>query len=204
MASALLGSEAAHLYPLAALCAATGVFALRQNRPGTLGGRITAPKAFWLNYALITFFAMPWALWRNAGLDPALRSLFGRLLLSFVLRGAVELPLIYGTLRWRCVYGIGHNIFTIILAAGLRLGLPELPGAADGRALDWLVIYQISLLVESYFAWSFGKLADPFKGEYFADGTEKFRNINRISWAAVIAGYGALGAWLWGAGKDFV
>lgn len=203
MGNALLAAEASHLYPLAALCAATGAFALRQNRPGTLGGRITAAKALWLNYALISFFAMPWALWRNAGLDPALRALFGWLLLSFALRGAVELPLIYGTLRWRCVYGISHNFFTIALAAGLRRGLPEFSGAAESRALDWLLIYQLSLLVESFFAWRFSKLADPFKGEYFADRSEKFRTINRVSWAAVIAGYAALGGWLWLARGDF-
>lgn len=195
--------SAAVLYPMAALCAATGVFAWRQNRGGVVGGPISWPKILWLNYTLIVFFVLPACLWRNAALHPELRALFGWLFLSFSARAVIELWLIYVTISWRCAYGIGHDAFTFLLAAGLRWLLPPAAAAADERALVFLTAYQAVLAVEAFMAWRFSRRANPREGIYFADDSEKFRFINRATIAAVTAGYAQLIFWLWTARNDF-
>lgn len=140
---------------------------------------------------------MPFWLWRGAPLSPAVSAVFGWVFISFALRAVVEFYLIYVTITWKCAYGIGHDWATFLLAGALRLGLPEPTSAAEAQALDWLSVYQLALLVESYMAWAFSKLASPRDGVYFAGDEEKFRRINAITKAAAALGYGHLLYFLW-------
>lgn len=181
---------------VAAFSATSAVFGFVQNRGKLVGGPISTPKVLWLNYALIVFFVLPFWLWRGAPLSPAVSAVFGWVLLSFVLRAVIEFYLIYVTITWKCVYGIGHDWFTFLLAAGLRGVLSATAGAADAQALQFLTAYQLVLLVESYMAWAFSKLASPQDGVYFASDEEKFRRINNITKVAVTAGYAYLAYFL--------
>lgn len=183
-------SDAA-LWTAGGFAATTAFFGWRQNRGGVVGGPISLPKVLWLNLTLTVFFGLPAVLWRDAALSPALRALWGWLLLSFVLRAVVELYLIYVTITWKCVYGISHDFFTLALAGVLRAALPA-AGPADGRALAFVWLYAAVLLVEAGMAKAFSRLADPKDGVYFASDDERFRRVNRASWAASLAGYAAL------------
>ena len=173
--------------------ATTALFGWRQNRGGVVGGPISVPKILWLNFTLTVFFGLPAVLWRDAGLAGATRSLWGGLLLSFVLRGVVELYLIYVTIGWKCAYGIGHDLFQLALVLALGAAMPPAPG--DERARGFLWLYAAVLVAEAGMARAFSRLADPKTGIYFASDEEKFRRVNQASWVASLTGYAAL-SWL--------
>jgi hypothetical protein len=169
---------------LGVLAAMSAAFGVRQNVFGARGGPISLAKVFYLNYALSCFFVVPFFLWRDPFLSPGWRSLWGLLLLSFAVRGAVEAYLMGARLGWKCVYGIGHDAFNLVLAAALALRLPPDAGAVDARARAFLWVYMVELCVEMVMAWRFSLIGDPSKGIYYAAPTEEFKTINRMTWAA--------------------
>ncbi|TBR21293.1 hypothetical protein EPO15_10685 [bacterium] len=181
----------AALWTAGGFAATTALFGWRQNRGGVVGGPISLPKVLWLNLTLTVFFGLPAVLWRDGALSPGMRALWGWLLLSFVLRAVIELYLIYVTITWKCVYGISHDFFTLALAGLLRAAMPA-PAPGDARAAAFLWLYTAVLVVEAGMAKAFSLLADPKTGIYFASDDERFKRVNRASWAASLAGYGAL------------
>ncbi|MBI3299074.1 MAG: hypothetical protein HYZ75_12975 [Elusimicrobia bacterium] len=186
--------DSSALLAVGAFAACTGFFGWRQNRGGVVGGPISLPKILWLNLTLTVFFGLPFVLWRDAALSPGVRLLFGWLLLSFVGRAVIELYLIYVTITWKCVYGISHDLFTLAMAAALRLGLS--PAAGDSKAMGFLAVYCAVLLIEAGMAKAFSLLADPKTGIYFASDDPRFKKVNAASWAASLCGYAALAALL--------
>src|SRR5262245_14337470 len=93
---------------LALLAAACVVFYRRQNAGLQVGGAISLPKMLWLSYALAAWFIVPFFLWRDARLVPAVRRVFGVFLLLLLARGAVQLPLMYVFQHWNPLYNIGY------------------------------------------------------------------------------------------------
>jgi hypothetical protein len=177
---------------IAALSAASAVFAWRQNHLAVVGGPISTAKTLWLNYMLIAMYVVPFFLWREKTLAPATRSLFGWLFASFAMRAPIELWIIFFTRGWRCGYGITHDLLTVGLLAYLRWRMnPEL-ARRESAALGVATLLQITLFVEMFMAWEFSKLASPAEGVYFAADTPHFRLVNSASWIAVAIGYPAL------------
>jgi len=164
------------------LLATSLAFMAMQNSTHAVGGHISLPKALWLDWTLTTFYVVPFFFWRNSALSPAIRSLFGLLLLSFFLRGIAELVVIYATHDWRCLYGISHNALTLALAATLYFLLPSKLSATDRRFLGFLLIYIATLVFETINAWQFSLLANPANGVYFAADTPHFAFVNRLTW----------------------
>jgi hypothetical protein len=192
-----------HYVAIGFLLATSLVFMAIQNSTAAVGGHISLPKALWLDWTLTTFYVIPFFLWRNQVLTGPVRSLFGWLLLSFVLRGVAELIVIYATHAWRCVEGISHNGLTLVLAACLFLRLSRDLPSKDRRALGFLLIYVVTLVFESINAWQFSLLADPGKGVYFAANTPHFAFVNQLTWVEL----GCLWPWfcwlLWKTRNDF-
>src|SRR5262245_39928149 len=89
---------------LAALAAASVVFYQRQNAGLQTGGSISLPKMLWLSYALAAWFLVPFFLWRDARLVTTVRRLFGVFLLLLIVRGLVQLPLMYVFRHWNPLY----------------------------------------------------------------------------------------------------
>src|SRR5262245_12828931 len=117
-------------------------FYLRQNAGLQTGGAISLPKMLWLTYALAAWFVLPAFLWRDVRLQAPLRRLFGGFWLLMVLRGAIELPLLYLVEHWNPVYGITHDLSCVALILVLRRrARPE--DATNRRALR----YSSSLIV---------------------------------------------------------
>ena len=187
---------------IAAIALATGVFAWRQNHAHIVGGPISAVKTWWLGCTLTVFFALPFALWKNARLAPAVRALFGWVFASFAARGVAELAIIYGTRGWKCGYGISHDIFTIALAEILTRRVQN-PGLTDRRALHFKWLLQATLLTEAYMAWRFRQIASPAHGIYFAADTPEFHAINNLTLIAVAAVLAAVAWFLWITRDDF-
>jgi hypothetical protein len=177
---------------IAALSAASAVFAWRQNHLAVVGGPISVAKTLWLNYMLIAMYVVPFFQWREKTLAPATRGLFGWLFASFALRAPIELWVIFFTRGWRCGYGITHDLLTIGLLAFLRWRMSPDVARRDFSALRVANFLQITLFVEMFMAWEFSKLASPAEGIYFAADTPHFRIVNVASWIAVAIGYPAL------------
>jgi len=185
------------------LLAMSLAFMLMQNSTRVVGGHISLPKALWLDWTLTTFYVLPFFLWRNRALAAAIRSLFGWLLLSFVLRGIAELVVIYATHDWRCLYGIGHNALTLALAAFLFFQLPRHLLTADRRTMVFLLIYVTTLVFESVNAWQFSLLANPANGVYFAADTPHFAFVNRLTWMELTCLWPLFCWFLWKTRADF-
>lgn len=160
-------------------------FHKRQNAGG-YGGRISAPKAYWLPFALFLWFVLcPLVGW-CAPIPPALAHIFLAYGASMWLRGIAEMVMLYGTKNWRPPYGIGHDAFCMVLIAGMaidaRSALATLQGApALASALLLLVVF-LSLAIEIVHARTFfvavqGKTTGD-DGIWFADDEERFRAIN--------------------------
>lgn len=194
----------APIYAVALLFVAVIAFALLQNYFGFTGGPISAAKTLWLSYALQVFLVVPCCLWLNPAYSEGVRRIFGAVFLSFAIRGIIELYILYFTQAWKCGYGISHDLFTFALAAILFMYARAQPSsAADRRALMFLPILFVTLLVECFMAWQFSLLASPAEGIYFADNTAHFRRVNLWSWMAVGVGYPALLWFVWSTRHDF-
>lgn len=180
------------------------IFLLLQNSTHAVGGHISLPKALWLDWTLTTFYVVPFFFWKNPSLSPATRSLFGWLLLSFLLRGVAELVVIYATHDWRCLYGISHNALTLVLAAFLFFQVPRQLLTADRRAFGFLLIYVTTLIFESINAWQFSLLANPANGVYFAADTPHFAFVNRLTWVELACLWPPFCWFLWVTRTDFV
>ena len=186
------------------LLVASLAFMALQNSSQAIGGHISLPKALWLDWTLTTFYIVPFFLWKNPALSSAVRSLFGWLLLSFLLRGIAELIVIYATHHWRCLYGIGHDALTLALAVFLFFQLPRPFSATDRRALGFLLIYGTTLVFESINAWQFSLLANPANGVYFAADTPHFTFVNRLTWVELACLWPWFCRLLWITRTDFV
>ena len=194
---------AALIVTVVAMAFASMLFMALQNSADAVGAHISLPKALWLDWTLTTFYVVPFFLWRNLALTDSIRSLFGWLLLSFVLRGVAELVVIYATHAWRCIDGISHNGLTFALAAVLFFRLSRALSPVDRRALGFLLIFLATLIFESINAWQFSLLADPGKGVYFAANTPHFAFVNQLTWVELAFLWPWFGWLLWITRNDF-
>lgn len=178
--------------------AASFSFGWVQNTLHPVGGEISLAKVLWLNLTLLVFYVVPFWLWRDASLEPQARSIFGWVLASFALRAPVELYIIYFTRRWRCEYGIAHDLLTLLLVCGLAWRRRGTIASGNESATGiFIPLLQVTLIVEMFMAWEFHKVASPANGTYFAAPTAEFNLVNRASWVAVALLYPALGWLVW-------
>lgn len=172
--------------------AAVAWFARGQNRSGRAGGRISLPKALWLNYTLLSWFVFPAALLRHPGMSAATRRTLAAHLASFGARGAAELWMLYRTRSWRVAYGVGHDLFDLALLSVL-LGRNRPLGSADRLARRHLDAVRGTLVAEIVFALAFHRaVAGRTYGDgaiYFASEGAEFHHINRLTAAVDGAAY---------------
>lgn len=168
------------------LSAAVGVFSILQNRGHIVGGRISMPKIAWLNFAIYMFVVLPAVLGWFAQVDAASQLLYRIVFWSFLIRGVIELVMLYATRAWRCGYGISHDLLTALLVVIFW---------APTGGLTLLLL--VSLLIETRMAWIFHLKMDPATGIYFADDSAHFASVNRFTrWVNAVL-YPALGWLLW-------
>jgi len=120
-----------------------------------------------------------------------------------VLRGVVEIVIIYATHAWKCWFGISHNVLTILLSALLLSRLTCQLTPQDRRALAFLTLYVTTLFLESLNAWLFSHLADPGKGIYFAANTPHFAFVNHLTWVELAVLWPWFFVLLWKSRSDF-
>ena len=173
----------------------TLAFGRIQNEGHLVGGDISWAKTLWLNLTIVCFLVLPAIWWRDRRVDARMQAVFGIIFLSFVVRAAIEIPILYLTDWWRCSYGIAHDLATATIAVSLYARAGHASRARESTWLFWLII--TLLLVEAGFAYAFCSVADPASGAYFASDEAGFRTINLATWAAVTAGYSGLLFLLW-------
>ncbi len=184
---------------LALLGLAALVFQHRQNVGGGIGGPISLPKLLWLAYALAAWYVLPFFFWRSSLLSPALRRVYRLHLLSFVVRGVVEVWLIFVLVAWIPPYGIAHDVFDILLITAALRAVPPAAFAAERAARHFLLSIRIALCCEIAFAWLFHQAVDARTGIYFASSDASWAFINGCTTAALAFALPDLLATLWAA-----
>lgn len=185
-------------------------FRARQNKGDIVGGDISWPKSLWLAYTVTAWFVLPFllfgALSKNAFSGTSdmwpgtLFIAFCGHLISWWVRGPLELLMIYKWFNWSPRYGIIHDLahasFLILMIAisflnGEIANWFAVPGSAI--AALFLLVTVFTTLAETLFAFLF--LHERTKGEdllYFASDEPRWRMINRITTTVVILAYGHL------------
>jgi len=176
------------LIVMALLLVVFGVRFHAKQKPGAIGGPISAAKAFWLPFAIYFWFIVCGVLAVDDALPPALAMVYAAMALSMWLRGIAEMVMLYVTHNWRPPMGIAHDAFTIgvvLCVGGVALGTSDVSSwsslALGGAAL--LVVLVASLVLEIVHAWSFflvvGKRTVGDDGIWFADDEDpRFKAIN--------------------------
>jgi hypothetical protein len=190
-----------------ALVAVSLWFYYRQNFAGQIGGAMSVAKLLWLDYALLAWFIVPFFVWRSPLIEPQLRGIYGAYLVNFLVRGVVELWMLYVTVSWLPPYGITHDLFSIGLITGLllcrRAKLSQVPDGQNSAARRFLVSLRLGLVCEIILAWLFYRATEGRIGIYFASDDPHFAFINRLTWAIVLFAYSDLLNFLWRARRIF-
>jgi len=189
------------LYLLAALMLGALAFRHGQNVAGRIGGPISWPKLLWLTYALAGWFLVAFFFWRSDQIAPARRRAYGAHLLSFTVRGLVELWLIYVAVAWIPPYGIAHDLFDIALITVLARAAGPPRSVSDRVAGRFLTSIRLTLGCEIVFAWLFHRAADARTGLYFASADPYWDLINRLTTLVVVIAWPDLLRVLW-RGRD--
>ena len=92
-----------------------------QNSGQLEGGKIALPKLIWLVYAIVLWFLIPAFIVKDRQVLEPWRTIFRIFLINMLLRGIVELYLMYVTVSWSPYYGIFHDVFSIFLLVSLLL-----------------------------------------------------------------------------------
>jgi len=176
------------LLALVLVVSAVGVsFYLKQNRARALGGRISRAKAAWLTFAVLFWLGVCPLLAFEPSLPLRWRLVLGVFGAQFWLRGLAELWMLYVSKTWRPPYGIGHDVFSLVLVLGMTVGFGAFPLDAPnlvGLAATALVV--VSLVAETYYAWVFFHLVEGRTtgddGVWFADQEDpRFVRVNRLT-----------------------
>ena len=105
---------------LSALAAALG-FYLWQNGFAANGGSIALPKALWLGMTVLYWLILPPLVFSSSAVSGRLKTAYLLFWLPMLVRGLIEILLMYGTNTWKYGYGIIHDLFSLALL--LPLGL---------------------------------------------------------------------------------
>src|SRR4051812_35370059 len=101
------------LWPIVSCLFALRFHARQNSNKGWTGGPISWPKAFWLAFTINQWFFVPIFFLLHPDLPQGLKVVYGFHLLSWWIRGPLELVMIYRWLNWTPYYGISHDLFHI-------------------------------------------------------------------------------------------
>lgn len=155
------------------------------------GGPISTPKAFWLAYTVSTWFFFPLIFVFNPLVSPAVKLILAFHLLSWWIRGPLELVMIYKWFNWSPCYGITHDIFHLIsLISLIIINYHEIQnfGPINIMAITFVGMTIIATLAEILFAYLFFTVRSKEEEKeniYFASDDPKWIFINRLTFIVV-------------------
>lgn len=170
------------------------MFKKLQNQKELVGGEISTPKSLWLSYTVITWFLAP-LLFLLLPVHPNLMFILVIHLISFWIRGLVELAMIYKWFNWSPRYGITHSGFHAFMLMGLStFAFPLELTIANTVTIVFLGTVIVTTLFETLFAVLFFKVRSLDTGIdthkiYFASDDEKWRKVNKATELALFLGF---------------
>ena len=166
----------------------------KQNGPNPMtGGPISTPKAFWLAYTVTTWFFFPFLFILSPEVIAPLKMIIGFHLLSWWLRGPLELVMIYKWFNWTPKYGISHDLFHLIGLSALWIYFYENFLSLSGLNLiahAFIIVTIFATVAEISFAYLFLKvrsIEEEKDNIYFASDDPKWIFINRLTLTVVLA-----------------
>ncbi len=161
------------------------IFYVRQNSGQQVGGAISVPKMLWLTYAIAAWFVVPPFLWRDSRIDGSVRRLFGVFWAAMLVRGVIEMVLVYGFSHWTPWYGIGHDLFCVGLLLMYRRQV-IVPDQTTRRAFRFSTSLLIVLLAETAFAAMFLMSGVHRDAVYFASSDASWALVNGITTVVLV------------------
>ncbi len=181
-------SWAIALWPIVTVLLAVNIHRRQNSKKAWTGGPISWPKALWLAFTVQHWFVVPIFFLLHPEFPEDLFAVYIFHLISWWIRGPLELVMIYKWLNWTPFYGIGHDIFhilgvtTLLLLACFSVGTP-----ADGisfLSVSYIFLILFTTSVEAYFAYLFlttRSHAEADENIYFASDDPKWIFINRVT-----------------------
>ena len=165
----------------------------KQNGPDPMtGGPISTPKAFWLAYTVTTWFFFPLLLILHPEVNPELKYIILFHLISWWLRGPIELVMIYKWFNWTPRYGITHDFFHLIVLILLyfykKSAFVNL-SPINNIVAAFIFVTIAATVAEITFAYLFLKARSEIEEKdniYFASDDPKWIFINRVTLTVVI------------------
>ena len=156
-----------------------------QNSGQLEGGGIALPKLIWLLYAIILWFLIPGIIANNKLIAPHWRTIFKVFLINMLLRGAIELYLMYVTVSWNPYYGIAHDVFSLFLIASLLLYFRKVIHA--DLYLGYASVVMTTLMIEIGFVFYMINNVQNSSGNsvYFVPNDPSHNLILSITWVVV-------------------
>jgi len=176
------------------------VFYAIQNTGVLPGGQIAPIKLAWLGCAILFWYLLPGLLLLDGRMPRAARRACIVLLVNMILRGIVELFMMYLTEYWHPWMGISHDIFMLVLMSAVLIHARREKG---GPYIGYLTVATAMFIPESGFAWYMLTYAtDPGATVYFVSGDPGHGMILAVTAICVIALLGYLiffyKEWLYG------
>ena len=188
------------IMPIQILVCAGFFWGLQRSKAAVTGGQISFVKSMWLSYAVLGWFLLPLFYLALPGLGDAARVFLILHLMSWWLRGPIELIMIFKLFNWSPQYGIAHDLIHLFLILGsLVYWQPSISllfsGTADGLVLAFLLVTIVTTIGEALFALKFWQIrsgAEAKDNLYFASNSSKWKAVNRMTAAFVGVAMGHL------------
>ncbi len=130
----------------------------RQNKGEKLGGEITPAKSFWLFYCMYTWlFFLPYILLTQK-IDSPFKETWWTFTIWFWIRSIAEAIMLFKTKNWTPPIGVVHDLSCLVLLIGCPFFFDGSTSEPIFPALIFHLSLILSLILETFYAWSFFKL----------------------------------------------
>ena len=170
---------------LGVLLVTAAAFYFVQNGGHLPGGQISPIKLAWLGCAILFWFLLPALLLLDSRMPEAAKRACAVLLVAMVLRGVVELFMMYVTGNWHPWMGISHDVFMLALMSALIIPLRNNP---DRLYSGYLLVATAMFIPESGFAWyMLNHATEPGATVYFVAGLSGHATVLAVTAICVLA-----------------
>lgn len=141
-------------------------FYFKQNKNPKLGGAMSMAKAWWLIYAVYTWFIfLPYQIFFYQ-LPPFVTQVWQIYWFWMLFRGIVEIFMMYVSKNWSPIYGITHDLTCLIILLGGTIYYQSSYLQLPSIVLIFHISLIVSLFLETYYAYGFFQIVkEKTKGE---------------------------------------
>jgi hypothetical protein len=172
---------------IALLSGVAAIFYSLQNSAVLPGGQIALPKIVWLGLAIVCWYIIPAFLVFDKRLVE-LRWLVGILLGNMLLRGIIELWMMYQLHNWHPYYGIGHDILSSLVCIFLAIFSTAKSTSKSRWLASYFAVMALLFVIEAGFAWYMLTYVQSATGEsvYYVPAASQHSMILTITSVVVI------------------